>query len=175
MLGFLFGTVCLVALVKVVRRVGYHRHGPFGHGVSGCGPGGARFMGRRGFGGARWVLRSLFERLQTTPGQERAIVAALEDLSEARGVLRDELQRTRGQVAHVIAGGLVEDGSLEETFASHDRALARLRVGFVESLKKVTETLDERQRRELASWLERGRFRGGPFWGDPNGSGSIWA
>lgn len=147
MLGFIIGTVCLVGLVKVLRRGrGWHgRWGGYGHPVRGGGP-------------RRWLLRSVFERLETTPGQEKAIVSALDELREERAVLREEASQTRSDLARAIGSGLVDDTTLEETFARHDRLLAQLRVVFVETLKKTSEVLDERQRKQLADWIEGGRF-----------------
>jgi Spy/CpxP family protein refolding chaperone len=154
MLGFIIGTVCLVGLVKVLRR-GRGWHGRWGHG--GWGHGGPVGPGTRGRG--RWFLRSVFERLETTPGQEKAIVAAIDELRDNRAIVREEAQHTREDLARVVASGLVDDAALEETFARHDRALAQLRVAFVESLKKVSEALDEGQRKQVAEFLRRsGRF-----------------
>ena len=151
MLGFIIGTVCLIGLVKVLRR-GRGWHGQWGHASYGYGNG---YQGGR----RRWFLRRIFERLDTTPGQEKAIVGALDELRENRRVLREEAQQTREELARVVAGGLVDDAALEETFARHDRLLAQLRVSFVEALKKATEALDERQRKQVADLLQRtGRF-----------------
>jgi hypothetical protein len=100
-------------------------------------------------------MRSLFERLETTPGQERAIAASLEQLRSNRQALRDELKLTRQDIAQALESGFVHDGSLEETFARHDRLLAQLRVSFVEAMKSVVEALDEKQRKELAALLTR--------------------
>jgi len=66
MFGFIVGAACLFGLVRVLRHA---RHGHFGH----HGPFG-RFRG--GFG-PRMMLRGLFERLDTTPGQEKVIAAAI--------------------------------------------------------------------------------------------------
>jgi Spy/CpxP family protein refolding chaperone len=156
MIGFIIGTVCLIGLVKVLRR-GRGWHGRWGHGGYG------QHSGRMGYGGGprRWFLRSIFERLETTPGQEKAIVAAVDELRDNRELVRDEAAQTRADLARVVSGGFVDDASLEETFARHDRLLAQLRVAFVESLKKVTEALDERQRKQVADLLGRtGRFSG---------------
>jgi hypothetical protein len=115
-----------------------------------------------GFDGPRrWFLRGLFERLETTPGQEKAILVALDRVRDERRQVFDEVRQSRAAVARVIEGGLVDDAALEETFARHDRVLARARVSVVEALKTVTEALDERQRKELASLIEgRGGFFG---------------
>jgi len=171
MLGFIIGTVCLIGLIKVLRRGrGWYGHrwgyGPHGGGY-GYGP-----MG--GGGGSRWFLRGLFHRLETTPGQEKAIVAAIDELRENRRVIREELEQSRGDVARVVAGGLVEDNSLEDTFARQDRLLAQLRVSFVEAMKKITEVLDERQRKQIADMLAGGFFRAG--WARGGGPyRSVWA
>lgn len=149
MLGFIFGTVCLIGLVKVLRG---------GHGWH------AR-RGGRGFGGRR-LLRSMFGRLDTTPGQEKAIVGALDQLRENKKSVREELSQTRADVARAVRGGFVDDSSLEETFARHDRLLAQLRVSFVEAVKQITEALDERQRKQVADMLEgNGSFGCGPRFG----------
>jgi hypothetical protein len=118
-------------------------------------------------------LRSLFERLATTPGQERVIVSALDELSENRKAVREELKQTRADLARAVEGGLIDDSTLDEAFARHDRLTAQLRVAFIEAVKKATETLDEAQRKHVARFLEgRGLFGGGPPWA---GGGSVWA
>ena len=155
MLGFIVGTVCLIGLVRVLR----HSRRWHGH----RGQGGYGFRGYSG-GPQRWFLRSIFERLETTPGQEKAIVGALDELRDNRHLVRDEAEQTRADLARVISGGLVDDGSLEETFARHDRLLAQLRVSFVEALRKATEALDEHQRKQLADRLERSRRIGERIW-----------
>lgn len=156
MLGFVIGGIAAIGFMKLMRR---HRFG-------GCAKlYGAEFGAlRRGFG-PRFLLRSLFERLETTPGQERAIVAALERLRENRTVIRDEARQTQDDVARVIEGALSDDTMLDETFARHDRLLAQLRVSWVETLKTISETLDERQRKELASVIRNRRFFGRGGWG----------
>jgi hypothetical protein len=174
MLGFIIGAACVVGIAKMLRRRAWHARFGLGGQPYGCA---APMDHHRGFGrrgprspGARWALRSAFERLETTPGQERVILAALDELRENRKALRDEARQTRGDLARAVEGGLIEDSTLEEAFARHDRMLAQLRVSFTEALKKVVEALDEPQRKELAAWLEGGFFRGG--WGGP---GRVWA
>jgi hypothetical protein len=183
MLGIILGVACVVGVAKMLRRRAWYArfgYGGYPRGYShGCaptieyggpgGPGGMRRRGPRSAGG-RWALRSLFERLETTPGQERVILAAFDELRENRKAVRDEVRQTRVDLAHAVEGGLIEDATLEESYARHDRMLAQLRVGFTEVLKKVVEALDEPQRKELASLLEGGFFRGG--WGGP---GRVWA
>jgi hypothetical protein len=176
MLGFIIGTVSLIALVKVLRRGRRwygHGYGGYGYGHA-CGhAGGPGFGPGGGFRPRSWFLRSLFERLETTPGQEKVIVAAIDELRENRKVMRAELEQTRADIARAVGGGLIEDGTLEETFARHDRLLAQLRVSFVEAVRKITEALDERQRKHVASVLEGGWSRWGGFGGPYRGG--MWA
>ncbi len=167
MLGFIIGTVCLIGLVKVLRRGGY---GPLGYARCGWGHGGHG----RGPGGPRVWLRSIFERMGTAPGQEKAIMSALDDLRSHRSAVRHEAEQTRADLAEAISSGFIDDTTLEETFARHDRLLAQVRVSFVEATKKITEALDERQRNQLADLLRRrGRFGGGPRWSDDHDN--VWA
>jgi uncharacterized membrane protein len=165
MFGFIIGTVCLIGLFKLLR---------FGRGYGYAGRCGRGFHHEyRGGGGPRWMLRWLFERLETSPGQEKAIVEALDQLRENRRVIQDEARQTRADAAQAVAGGLIDDHTLEETFARHDRLLAQLRVSFVEALKRVTETLDDRQRKAAAEMMERGIWRGAP-WRGPYRTGGMW-
>jgi Spy/CpxP family protein refolding chaperone len=152
MIGVIVGTLGAIGLFSMARRrfrggcAGYGRHGR--QGVMG------RFGGRGG-----WPLRWLFERLDTTPGQEKAIVAALSELRDNRAALHEEMEHSRGDLAQAVRGGLIDDSTLEESFARHDRLLAQLRVSFVEATKKAAEALDERQRKLLADLLEGGALR----------------
>jgi len=154
MLGFVIGGIAAIGLIKLIRR---HRvpMGCAGYGEPGFGALRRRF-------GPQWMLRSLFERLETMPGQERAIVGALERLRENRALIRDEIRETQSDVARVIEGALADDTMLDETFARHDRLLAQLRVSWVEALKTISETLDERQRKQFATLVRtrRGFGRG---------------
>jgi Spy/CpxP family protein refolding chaperone len=181
MIGFVLGAACVIGVMRMMRRrmwraqLGYAGYGPGACGGYDGRPGGFGSGALRGPWAGRgwrrggWALRGLFERLETTPGQERAILAALEELRENRRALREEFGQSRADVARAIEGGLVDDATLEETYARHDRTLARLRVSFNEALKKIVEALDEGQRKDLASMLEGRRSFFG--WGD----GSVWA
>jgi hypothetical protein len=195
MIAFIIGAACVVGLAKMLRRRAWHARFGYGGYGPGCGAGyrGSAYrddgfgdgpyrdgpyreqafqgMGRGGrFRGTRMALRAVFERLETTPGQERVILAAIDEFRENRKAMADEFRQSRGDLAHAIEGGLIEDTTLDDAFARQDRMLARLRVGFTEALKKVVEVLDEPQRKRLAAWLEGGFFRRG--WRGPD---SIWA
>jgi hypothetical protein len=175
MLGFLIGTVCLVGLFKTLRWgrhggscYGYRRgwgggYGPYGdHG--GWGDGGYGYGG--GWGGPGVFLRMLFRRLETTPGQEKVIVAAYEEMREAVREARAEVKNTRAEIAKAMRGPAVDEVLFGEMFARHDAALDTLRKAAIGAVAKVHDALDERQRARFADIIESGpgAFRGRP-WG----------
>ena len=151
MIGFLFGTACLLGLTATVARSRHEGH----H----C-AGGQRGSGFR-FGRGRFVLNRLLDRLDTTPGQEKVIREAvdtvLEDVHDARG----ELQATRADVAQAIRGETLDRGAIDGVFERHDRVIERVRQNALDSFGKVHETLDERQRKILAELIEAGPFARG--------------
>jgi hypothetical protein len=181
MLGFLIGAVCLVGLIKTIRggrRYGWGGGGWGGPRFGGCGYGGGRcghghhggygyrggydddapFGGR---GGPRIFLRMLFERLDTTPGQEKVIKSALEDLWQAKGELREELKQMRNDVARAVRGEVLDEAALNEAHSRQDAVIAKLRERVTQAMRTIHEALDERQRGQVADMLERGPFGGG--------------
>jgi hypothetical protein len=202
MLGFVIGTACLIGLVKVVRGGrcgssgacgnGWHARGWHGHGHGwhrgGWGGGGWGGGARGGRRGGFW-LRGVFERLDTSPGQEKVIKLAVDELFDATRALRGELDRTRHDIAAAIRSGTVDEVAMGELFARHDEKLREVRKAAIGSIAKVQDALDEDQRGQLADLIERGigggwgRFGGGgggPYrdrsgGGRDGGSGSEWA
>jgi uncharacterized membrane protein len=140
MFGFIFGTACLAGLIYTVRR------GRYGHG-----PG-----GRHGRWSWRGRMRWLFERLDTSPGQEKVIVQAADELTEAFEKMRDEFSVARAAMARSLRGETFDAASLREMDAKHDALLENMRKTLRTSLSRVHEALDPKQRRELADMLEHG-------------------
>lgn len=165
MLGFLFGTACLIGLFKVARgschgysgggRCGGGFGGPFG-GFEGSGRWRQGHGGWRGIG-PRFFLRALFERLDTTPGQEKVIVQAADELRSALGSAKDKLRESRSDFARVFRGGIVDEAAMADIFLKHDTLLSETRRGVVEAVRKAHEALTEEQRSEVADLIERGR------------------
>ena len=215
MIGFVIGTLCLVGLVKVLRRArfgspyafgggcgpGYGGYGGGGYGrYDGDGPGGdgPDFEGeggyrqgwrprgpwhfgygghdgshhwhgwrgqRGGWGqyGQRFFLRGLFQRLDTTPGQEKAIVSAIEDLRAAGKNVKDEMRGARSEVATAMRGESFDEVALGGASARVEHGIDTMRKAGIDAFAKIHEALDERQRGQLADLLERGPRGFGPF------------
>lgn len=177
MLGFIFGTICLVALVKVVRH-GRHGGWRFAHGCGhggggswhdeghGHGPGFGRWgggwgRGRGGFGPG-FMLRGLFSRLETTPGQEKVIRDAFDKVREAAREARAEWKDT-SELSSLLRGETFDRTAAEGVSGKADASFAKVRVVLVEALAQIHEALDDRQRRILADFIEsrgRGFFSG---------------
>jgi hypothetical protein len=173
MLGFLIGTVCLIGLVKVARHGGGCGYGGYGgaYGHHG-GYGSYGSHSRRGGFGPRVFLRHAFERLDTTPGQEKVILAAVDELKDVLGKAKGDFRGTRDDFAKVFRGESLDEASVADIFMKHDTTLSEARRGAVEAFRKIHEALTEKQRAQVADFLERGPdFRGGwgsGRWGRPH-------
>jgi len=179
MLGFLIGTVCLIGLIKVVRRgrrwgyyggfgggpFAYDGGGPCGHGHAyGRHGGWDRGGWARGGVGQSFFLRAMFEQLDTTPGQEKAIRAALDELRTTANSVREELRDTRVDVARAMRADHMDEITLSDVAGKATNAVDTMRAAATSALSKIHEALDERQRATLADFIESGPgfFRG---WG----------
>lgn len=171
MLGFLIGTACLIGLVKVVRgrrRFGFGpwsghgcHHGMHGHGGHG------EHGGWRG-GGGRGALRYMFERLETTPGQEKVVMAAVEDLRTHGQGAKEKLRAATSEVAATLRSDVFDEAGARAGFEKMENVVIETREAMLGALGRVHEALDSRQRQELAAMLEKvaGKERGfgfGPY------------
>jgi uncharacterized membrane protein len=179
MLGFVVGSVCLIALFKMrhMRRMAwaYHmgqEHGPgmrFGGGAFG---GGGPFGGMHGHGpfggfrgGRRRGLYRLFEALDATPAQEKVILSAIDEVKLAAREGRGELRHSREDLARAFRADSFDAEVMGNAFARHDEHIERLRKAVTGALARVHDALDEKQRAQLAEWLDSrsgmGSFMGG--------------
>ncbi|HEV8245180.1 MAG TPA: hypothetical protein VGP93_05405 [Polyangiaceae bacterium] len=140
MFGFLFGTACLIGIFAVARgRRRWRGHGHWGGPWGGRGP-----------------LYGVLARLGTTPGQEKAISAAVDEFLEVARAGRGTLKQTRGAAAKAVGGADFDEAALREAFAAQDSALDGIREAAVSAGKKIHDVLDERQRKTLAELIESG-------------------
>jgi hypothetical protein len=154
MFGFVVGALSLFGLLKVVRAGRWHHGG--GHGRWNRG-------GRRGFRG-RWMFRWLFERLETTPGQEKVILESVEQVRDAVLKARSEVRSFGPDVAKALRGEKLDHEQLKQAFLRQDAELDEIRRALLVSLEKIHEALDESQRKELAELIERAPLFGGEGW-----------
>jgi Spy/CpxP family protein refolding chaperone len=140
------------------RRGGHHG----GFGGEGAGFGGF---------GPKMFLRGLFERLDTTPGQEKVIFQAVDELRDAMRSAKHEVAQSRTDVAAAFGREHFDAETMGAVFSRHDDAIATVRKAFVGAMAKVHDALDEQQRRIFAEIIEtrlpgmRWGFGGGPFRG----------
>ena len=153
MLGIVIGTLSLFGLIHMLRKGrrcgrGFHRHAHLHHG-------GPRFL---------WHV---FERLDTSPGQEKEIRAALRELREEAWGLRSQWGATRTAAVDAFGADLFDEGPLDALFVEQDQKIAEVRNALKKTLQRVHDALDEEQRAELGSWLKRwgGGRRGRRSWG----------
>jgi Spy/CpxP family protein refolding chaperone len=178
MFGIILGTLCLVALVATVRGRRFARYGHghhFGHhfGRHHCG----HHDFHRGYGapfrdsfhghhaGQRDLLRELFIRLDTTPGQEKAIVAILDAARDRARSVESELREARKRVAALLGSDVLDRTALEERLTEARAVVERLTRELGDSLAAVHEVLDERQRRVLSELIADGSLGRGPYFG----------
>ena len=179
------GVVGMVALVKgfvLRRRFGgrgpwaFAACGPSFAGHDGCGVrwdeggphgpwGGARWRRHGGPGGSFW-LRGLFARLDTTPGQEREIRAAIEEFQTAARAAKDGLRTVRGDLARAVRGESFDEVAAGEASVRANVATSAIKDALEASLKRVHAVLDAHQRERLAELLEEGPGFG-RRWGNP--------
>lgn len=126
-----------------------HGRGPWNHGAP-----------PMGF----FFLRRVFHALDTTPGQEKVIRAAVEELVAEMSKHRGEMHKSREDIARAMRSPSFDETVMGELFARHDASLEAIRKATLGALAKTHEALDEEQRQRLASMIERaGKFgwRGG--------------
>lgn len=139
MFGFLVGTLSLIGLIKVVR----HGRGWGGHGMRGGGP-------------RRWMLRRLFERLDTTPGQEKVILEAAEQLEQNGRAARDAFMGGRVDFARAMRGEHFDTEGVNVAFEKQQAAVDAFKKAMLENMQKIHEALTPEQRRVAGDLLENG-------------------
>lgn len=168
MIGFLIGFASLVGLFAVVRsgrRCGRGWHGGWhgrGHRH------GWRGDHHEGGGGSRGWMRWLFHRLDTTPGQEKEIARAVDELVDQVKTLRKEGKASRDDVARALRSESFDETAMGELFARHDDTLREVQKAFAGALGRIHAALEPEQRAKLAELIESGphlRGFGGPYRG----------
>jgi Spy/CpxP family protein refolding chaperone len=160
MFGFIVGTLSLIGLVKVARW-------------------GRR--GRHGGGWGRWMMRRLFERLDTTPGQEKVVLQAADEAQRVMWQAREEMFRARSEYAKAMRGEHFDNEAINAAFEKQQATVDELKKTVKERLQAIHEALNPQQRAVLADLIEfgpgrmhhggSGRWGGGHFSHHGRGSG----
>jgi Spy/CpxP family protein refolding chaperone len=165
-----------VALFGVLKRVIFHRR--YGRFAGGCGPGfgghgchgegqdGTRWSRRWGGPGRSFWLRGIFSRLDTTPGQEREIRAAIEELQTTARTAAGGLRNARGDLARAIGGEVFDEVAASEASTRADATSTAIKDAVASALRRIHAVLDPTQRARLAELLEKGPGFG-RRWGNP--------
>ena len=153
MFGIIIGTLCLFGFIAVWRRrhgwgwhAYAHRHA-YGHG---CGPGrGAHHAGRWGWR-RHAGLYGVFEELDTSPGQEKAIRSALGELRGAITAFRPQLLDARQSIAAALTAEPFDAAALEQSFEGRLAQASSVSSALAAAVAKIHEALDADQRKRLA-------------------------
>ena len=159
-LAIVIGVLGFVAMRRAARRChgfyGYGWHGPYGHGFGHHG-GIGRHNAR-----TRMMLHSLFNRIDASPAQERAIIAEVDRLQERMRDARSGLRDTRGDLAAAVRSPVLDESALSAVLGRVDAATGDARAAILDALRGVHEVLDDRQRGQVADLLDH---RSGGWWG----------
>jgi Spy/CpxP family protein refolding chaperone len=142
MFGFLIGSLSLFGLIKAWR---WGRRGRHGH--------------------RRWMLRRLFHHLDTTPGQERVILQAVDATERSMWAARQELWRSRGSFAKAMRGEHFDGAAVTSSFDAQQAAVDELKKSVREGMASLHEALSPEQRARLGDLIEFGPGRGPGRWG----------
>ena len=168
MIGFVFGTVCLVLLFAKLRR---RHYGYYAYGMGrGYGDHGAYYgyppwvshvrdfrYGRHRH--TRFWLRAAFERLETTPGQEKAIMKSIHGFEEHLLHGRSELTDVRKQVAQALGGDELDETILSAALERVEDLIAKTKLDLAQMLTEIHASLDGQQRKALAELVADGFSR----------------
>lgn len=165
MFGFLIGTLSLIGLIKVVRN---------GRGWGSHGRGGPR----------RWMLRRLFERLDTTPGQEKVILEAMDKVEQNGRAAKEAFFGGRVDIGRAMRGEHFDTAAVNEAFEKQQATVDAFKKAVLEQMQKIHEALTPEQRQAAGDLIENGpralhgggcghgRHGGGRWGGSGYGRGS---
>jgi hypothetical protein len=166
MIGLAVGLAALGYIAYRHRR--HHRRWGYAHAHGHCH---ARHHGWQGpdwddpYAGGRRGTYRLLHFLGTTPGQEKAIREEAELLRERGRLAREEVHAAKADLAEVVRADTFDRARYDAALTRVDAAWANLKAALGDSLGRIHETLDARQRERLADFLSSSRRRGGPSFG----------
>jgi len=165
MIGLAIG----LAAVGIFAFRHHRRHHHWGYAHGGCM---ARHPGWQGLewddpyprrGGWRGGPYRLMHFLGTTPGQEKVIREEIDLLRERGRLAREEVAAARGDVAEVLRADSFDRIRFDAALTRIDGAWSSFKATLGDSVARLHETLDARQRERLSDFLAS--RRGGPSFG----------
>lgn len=108
------------------------------------------------------MLRRLFERLDTTPGQEKVVLEAFDEGRRVMWQARDQLYRARSEYARAMRAETFDNEAVNAAFEKQQASIDEVKATLKAKMQAIHEALDPRQRAELADLIEfgPGRFHG---------------
>ncbi|MBK7071101.1 MAG: Spy/CpxP family protein refolding chaperone [Myxococcales bacterium] len=168
--------LCLALGLGVLGAIGFARmhrrhHGWHGGGCHGGGCHGGGCHGGHGHhhGGwrhrraRRWMLGRMFERIDASPAQERALVAELDQLEQRLRTARGNLTALRPTLAEALHADTLDATAAAGLEAGVDAAIADARAALFDSLRAIHGLLDPKQRATLAAMLGGAARGAGPY------------
>jgi uncharacterized membrane protein len=96
----------------------------------------------------------LLQRLDTSPGQEKAIRAAVFELYDQLGKLRPNLRSLRSNLASAFSKDGFGPADVAAVFNEREADLGEAQGAFALALSRIHEALDPDQRQKLARYLD---------------------
>jgi uncharacterized membrane protein len=98
----------------------------------------------------------VFERLDTSPGQEKAIRSALSELFGKLAELRPSVRTLRSEIARAMGSETFSPSEVQAAFEQRSGALGEAQGALTLALGKIHEALDPDQRKRLSQLLDGG-------------------
>lgn len=111
-----------------------------------------------------WGRRGLYmalSHIDVSPAQERAIIGEIDRMKDRLHAARTSVKEARPDLAAALRGPSLDDAALGAVLGRMDSATTDARAAIVDALRNIHGLLDDRQRNQVAdfldnSWLRRG-------------------
>ena len=177
MFGFIFGTICLITLARLVhhtrrmRRWAWMNAGAYGSSNyafhdhdrdSAFGGWGSSWQYPRNpspvhVNAPQW-MHAVFYDIGATPVQQQALVDTFTQAQRRVREVLPKLRSTRQDIANAIRGQSLDESALGSAIAHQDEVVSTTRSIMMDALARIHETLDARQRQVLADRIANGKF-----------------
>ncbi len=105
-----------------------------------------------------WLFRSLFDRLDATPAQEKVLLEGAAALREHLAAAHAEWDAIRGELAALLGEDSLDRGRLESLLARPAEKLGAARARLADTVASFHAALEGAQRKRLADLVREGRL-----------------